>query len=134
MAHRIAELKAELIAGHPDTGPYSLNDATAADEINVVNRTKPKPSLTGDEVFGATDGAEFIGLSDHQQILWLSFCGRPQIDPFQSANVDLVKHLFGAGSATVTALVALRSKAVSRAEELGLHRVREGTVTEARAS
>ncbi len=134
MAHQIAELKAELIAGHPDTGAYSLDDATAADEINVVNRTKPIPSLSGDAVFGATDGAEFIALADHKQILWLSFCGRPRIDPFQSANVDLVKHLFGVASATVAALVVLRSEAVSRATELGLHRVREGTVTEARAS
>ena len=31
-------LKAELDAGHPDTGAYSANDQTARDELNAVNR------------------------------------------------------------------------------------------------
>lgn len=129
---RIQQLRAELDAGHPDTGAYSANAATAVDEINEVNRTLPIPSLTGDAAFGATDGPEFIALSDHKQDLWLSFCGRQQINPFGAANVAIIKHLFGAGSATVTALVALRTRAVSRATEIGLTRIRIGTVEEAR--
>ncbi len=129
---RIQQLRAELDAGHPDTGAYSADASTAVAEINEVNRTKPIPFLSGDAAFGATNGAEFIGLTDHKQDLWLSFCGRQQIDPFGAANVAIIKHLFGAGSATVTALVALRTKAVSRAEELGLSRIRIGTVEEAR--
>lgn len=38
-------LKAELDAGHPDTGAYSLVDATAADELNAINR----PAESGTE-------------------------------------------------------------------------------------
>lgn len=130
--HRIEKLKIELAAGHPDTGPYSANNATAAVEINVVNRTKPIPFLTGDGIFQATNESEFAGLSNQKRDLWLSFCARHRVDPFGSANVAFVKYIFDDPSATLTALAVLRSKAVSRADELGITRVREGTVAEAR--
>ncbi len=56
-------LTAELLAGHPVTGAYSSNDVIATDELNVENRNLPKAKLTGDEIFAATDNAEFLGLS-----------------------------------------------------------------------
>lgn len=133
MANDLAALKAELLAGHPVTGAYSAHDATAAIEINVVNRTLPIPRLSGDAVFAATDGAEFIALTDHKQVLWMSFCGRGQVDPFGASNIALLQHIFGGTSATQTALQALRNRAVSRATELGFTRVRGGTIAEARA-
>lgn len=127
-----AALKAELLSGHPDTGAYSADDAIAADEISVVNRTLPISWLTGDAVFAATDKAEFIGLTDHKQGLWMSLCGRSEIDPFGTANIDALQHIFGGPSVTQTALLVLRNRAVSRAEELGLGRVLAGTVQQAR--
>lgn len=39
----LVALRAELDAGHPDTGAYSANDATATDELNAVNRPGPVP-------------------------------------------------------------------------------------------
>ena len=39
----LVALKAELDAGHPDTGAYSLTDSVAADEIMAVNRSAPAP-------------------------------------------------------------------------------------------
>ena len=59
-------LKAELDAGHPDTGAYSVDAATAAAELNAVDRTLPRSSMNGDEIFAATDNAEFVGLTDHK--------------------------------------------------------------------
>lgn len=38
-------LKAELLAGHPDTGAYNADDQLAADELNVQNRPVPAPPL-----------------------------------------------------------------------------------------
>jgi len=38
-------LKAELTAGHPDTGAYNIDDGLAADELNAVNRPSPAPLL-----------------------------------------------------------------------------------------
>ena len=37
MAKDYAALQAELLAGHPVTGAYSVDDATAADELNALN-------------------------------------------------------------------------------------------------
>lgn len=126
------DLKAELLAGHPVTGAYSLDNEVAAGQINALNRTRNVSSLSGDRVFQATDTQEFGGLTEQKRLLWLSFCGRESIDPFGSANVAFVQFIFGAG-ATLSALTAMRTEVVSRAQELGFGRVFPGTVEQARA-
>lgn len=127
-------LRAELDAGHPDTGPYSADNQIAADQLNAENRSLQLRVLSGDEIFAATDNTEFAGLTESKQQLWLSFCSRQTIDPFGTANVAFVQWIFGGGSATVSALTGLRTKPISRAVELGIARkVRPGTVGQARA-
>jgi hypothetical protein len=126
-------LRAELDAGHPDTGAYNADAQLAADQINAVNRTVNVSSLSGDQLFSATDSTEFGALTDHKQNIWLAFCGRDSIDPFGASNVALVNWIFGGGSATITALASLRTRSVSRADELGIGRVAAGTVEQARA-
>ena len=133
-ADRIARLKVELAAGHPVTGPYNADHELAADQINAVDRTRTKASMTGDELFGATVATEYAALTDHRQQQWLAFCARATIDPGGAANVAFVKHIFTAAAVTVSALATLRTVAISRADELGLQRIRAGTVAEARAS
>jgi len=125
-------LKAELTAGHPVTGAYDADAATAAAQLNAVNRTKNLSSLSGDAMFGATDSASFASLSDIKKQLWVSFCGRDSIDPFGASNVNFVTWIFGAGTDTLTNLAALRKEDVSRSEELGFGTVRPGTINEAR--
>jgi hypothetical protein len=39
MAIDYAALQAELLAGHPTTGPYNADDAIAASELNALNRS-----------------------------------------------------------------------------------------------
>ena len=56
-------LAAELTAGHPDTGAYDADDAIAATQINVVNRTTPKGTLTGSEVNHVSRAVE-LGLGN----------------------------------------------------------------------
>jgi hypothetical protein len=129
----IAALAAELTAGHPDTGAYNAIAVTAAAELNAVNRTTNKTSMSGDEVFSVTDNTEFQALSAGDKNLWLSFCGRDTINPFGASNVAFVTSLFGGGSDTLTALAATRKNDVSRAVELGLGIVRPGNIEEARA-
>lgn len=129
---QLEDLRAELDAGHPGTGPYNVDDAIAAQEINVVNRTRNRAQMMGDEIFAATDGAQFDALTADQKQLWVSFCGRDIMDPFGSANIAFVVGLFGPGTATPVALIAARQEAVSRAAEIGLGRVLTGTVTQAR--
>jgi len=124
-------LKAELAAGHPVTGTYSLDSTVAAVQLNEVNRTKNRASVSGDEMFSATDSVEFAGLSAENRLLWVSFCGRSRIDPFSEANVGFVVWIFG-NNDTTAALNVLRRRDVSRAEELGFRRTTPGAVEYAR--
>ena len=129
----LAELKAELTAGHPDTGAYNADDGIAATEINAVNRTRNKTSLTGSEVLNNVNAAEWTALTDVQkQEVW-DIVHLGELNPF-GVEATLLIAIFGGGSVTITALAAARKEDVSRATELGLGTVREDTVTSARAS
>jgi len=125
-------LAAELTTGHPDTGAYSVDNATAAAELNAINRTVPRGSMNGDEVFAATDNAEFVGLTDHKQQLWVSFTSKDIINAYDATNIDFLDYIFGAGSTTKTVLAGLRTEAISRANEIGIGEVDEWKVEYAR--
>lgn len=129
-------LRAELDAGHPDTMAYSADSQIASDQINLVNRTLNRTSMGGSEILEATVPSEYNALSDAQKSQFLGLlgvaAGRDGVDPFGKA-ADLIISIFGSGSATVTALAALRKPPASRAEELGFSNVRPGTIQQARA-
>ncbi len=126
-------LAVELAAGHPDTGAYDADDAIAAVKMNVVNRTAPKATMTASEVYNAIDAGEFAGLDTDalRQEVW-NILHLGTLNP-HGAEKDRMVAIFGAGSATISALSAARVNIVSRAAELGLGVVREGTITQARA-
>ena len=44
----LSDLQSELAAGHPVTGPYSPDDATAADQLNAQNIGQVDPLPSGD--------------------------------------------------------------------------------------
>ena len=139
MAIDYVALQAELLAGHPVTGPYDADDQLAADQLNAVNRTRNREAMTGDEVFEATDQTEFQNLPNGQGNNpdsyghWLIFCARNEINPFSSANVNFVTDLFTVGSVTLASLNNLRREDVSRAVELGFGFVHQRDVAKARA-
>lgn len=74
----------------------------------LASVTSVYDTLSGDEIFGATDNTEFSTLTDHKQLLWLSFCGRSEIDPQGSSNVAFVNFIFGGGSTTISSIAAIR--------------------------
>lgn len=111
-------LQAELLAGHPDTGAYNADDALAAGELNAVNRTIPRTSMNGDEIFAATDNTEFVGLTEHKRELWVSFTSKDIINAYDTVNIEFVDYIFGASSDTKSNLAGLRTVDVSRATEI----------------
>ena len=123
-------LKTELDAGHPDTDAEF--DALAATEMNAVNRTRNRGSMLGDEIFAATDNAEFGALTDHHQEMWVAFTSKDIIDPFGQSNIDFLDHIFGGSSVTKTTLAGLRTTDVSRATEIGIEEPNASHVTHAR--
>ena len=127
-------LKTELDAGHPDTGAYDADSTIAAGELNAVNRTIPRTSMNGDEIFVATDNAEFTGLTDHKQQLWVSFTSKDIINAYDQVNINFLDYIFGTDSQTKTTLAVLRTEDVSRAVEIGLDKApNAGHVTHARS-
>lgn len=128
----IEKLKTELIAGHPDTGAYSTDDALAAVQLNIVNRSRNLASLTGSEVMNAIVKVDFDELlaTDKQRVWNILHLGT--INPF-GIEADMMVAIFGGASATITALKAIRKVSVSRAGEIGLSVIREGHVREARS-
>ncbi|HUT92498.1 MAG TPA: hypothetical protein VMY37_23595 [Thermoguttaceae bacterium] len=127
----IAALKAELLAGHPGTGAYDDDAAVAAGQLNAVNRTRNRASMTGSEIINAVVPSEWNALTDaERQTVW-NILHLGDVNPF-GVEATLLTSTFGAGSATITALAAARKDDVSRADELGLGTVYPGHVENAR--
>lgn len=123
-------LKAELDAGHPDTGAYDADDSLAADQLNALNRTRNRTSMSGSEVLNAIDKTEYLDLSDAMKQLVWNVLHIGQLNPF-GVEAALMLEAFGS-STTITTLNALRVEAVSRAVELGLGVIAPGDVENAR--
>ena len=128
----LAALKTEIETDPLGRGYSGMTDEEVAESMNTVNRTKPRPTITGDDAFAATSATEFAALSDSKQQLWMAWCARQSIDPFQSANVAFVQWVFGSGSDTVSELANVRQQPASRADELGLGVVYPVNVMEAK--
>lgn len=146
----LAKLKAELDLGHPTTGAYDTNDAAAMGQINAENRTKLNIlSMTELREWAAVDARAFNlrqaigneGLSN--QVRNLAILGDillgtddGALDPGNAIHVTMVNELVAAGvwsAADKTALIAKATEDVSRAVELGLGKVGEGHIAQARA-
>ena len=113
---------------------YSGMDAiTAAAKIMATDtgRTVNITSLTGTQVINAIDKTEFNALTAVKQTKVWNVLHLGNINPF-GIEADLFIDAFGGGSTTITALQSIRKKTVSRAAELGLSRIRQGEVEEAR--
>jgi hypothetical protein len=119
-------------------GYSGMTDAQVVSAINSVNspygQTVTKSSLTGAEVFKATDSTEFDALTDAQRSEWLSLCAIQDLDPNNGTPAAATAtRIFGGGSTTLASLQSLRDEVVSRAVQIGLGSVHVGDVQNARA-
>lgn len=135
---RLDLISIELTTDPLVRGYSGMTNQQAADDLNTVYRTRNKDFMTGDEIFQSTVPSEFnaldsgSGTTSDQQGHWISFCGRSEVDPFATANVQFVTSIFGGGSTTVSNLSTNRVENVSRTDELNLGRVEEKHVRLAR--
>ena len=149
----LATLHDELLIGHPVTGAYSADAATAAEQINAVNRTRTVPISSG-ELLAWSAGA---GAGDRPRIIKIeqgttaadeqvaAICkvaegtikrDGTELDLLKLDRVAMVAALVAAGvlsQADSDSLYALATQQISRADEIGLSNVRAGTVEQARA-
>ena len=128
----IAKLKAEITDDPLGRGYSEMTDAEIATSLNTVNREVNKTLMTASEVLNAIDITEWNALTDAaQQKIW-DVLHIGEINPF-GIEATIFVAVFGGGSATITALAAVRKTIVSRATELGLGITYTAHVTQARA-
>ena len=125
-------LMTELLAGHPVTGGYDVDNEVAAGQLNAINCTQNVESVSGQEIFEAVDPTDFAGLpAAHKELLY-AIIGMGTILVNGTNTKAALLAMFGAGTSTRANLAALQKQDVSRADELGLGEVLPGNVEEVR--
>ena len=124
-------LRAELNGSHPVTGAYSTVDKEAAAQLNALNISHNRTSMTGREVADEIVAADYDALTEDNKTKVLALIASDTLDPF-GFGANVIKNIFGAGSDTLAALAIARVETISRAVELELGEVTPGRVEEAR--
>jgi len=119
----LEKLKDEIANDPLGRGYSGMSDQAVADDLNTAYRTREVSSFSGDFMFSRTDPVEFSDLTEHKQILWLSFCSRTSVDPWAENNEEFVKWLFGNIAQTVMNLGEDRTENITRARELGYNEI-----------
>ena len=117
-------------------GPGPMSDQEATDVLNTIHpapdtRTRNRTSMSGRQVRAEVVDAEYDALTAEKKSQFLALTASGDLDPF-GLGANVIKDIFGGGSATLTALQAARVESITRAQELGLGIVKPGHVEEAR--
>lgn len=114
---KIDIVKNERINDPLNRGYLAMNRGEILIDMNTVYQTTNKSSLTGSEILNAVDKAEYLALTDpNKQVMW-DIVHLGNINPF-GIEADLFVDIFSGGSATITALQALRINNVTRGQKL----------------
>jgi hypothetical protein len=129
---QLAILRDELLTDSLGRGYAGMTDLQAADDLNLLNRSRNKVTMEAHEVFNSIDQTEFNALTEADKLRIFDVLHMGAVNPF-GLEAAIFVDVFGGGSTTITALQAARVENISRATELGLANVREGTVNSARS-
>jgi hypothetical protein len=145
-----AALRAELLTDPLALGYAALSDAQAAARLNATDtgRTRRRADVSSAEITQSVTVADYTALganptaaalsTERRYLAWLALiAAAPSVrllndDGSNTPVIDNLLAMFPAGSGTRTRLQALATRAISRAEELGLGTVAPGDVTLAR--
>jgi hypothetical protein len=128
-------LKAEI-----ETGPLASelaphiangNDQAIADALNRVDAARliDRTIVPAHEIIDATVVADWTGLSAAERLRYQTITGAGEVN-LKNPNVRAsFQQMFGAGSGTRTALLALQKRSGSRAEEIADTLKTNGAIT-----
>jgi len=111
-------------------GYSGMTSAEIAADLNTEYRSRNVTVMSATEIFQNVDETEYAALTDTQRQAFWGMMGMGTLNPW-GQEAEIFIQLFGAGSATITALAAARVEPVSRAAELGLGPVTQGDVERA---
>lgn len=124
-------LKLEIMNDPLGRGYAGMSDEQVAASLRGSDRQENRSLVSGSEVLNTVNKGEFNALSATDQQRFWNVIHMGEINPF-GVEAALLIDVFGAGSATITALGGIRKRTVSRGQELGLGFVGEGDVWDAR--
>ena len=128
----ITVLRNEIVNDPLGRGYAGMTDSQVADSLNTANRNRNRSRMEATEVFNAVNKAEYNALLVTSKELFWNVLHLGQLNPF-GLEAAIFVDIFGAGSTTISTLQGLRTESISRAEELGLPRIKVGLVQMARA-
>ncbi len=131
---QITLLKTEIDNDPLTIGYTGMSDQAVADSLNAETRSQNISSVSGTQIGDAIDETEYGLLSPENKTAVRELVQAEQHNPFGFTAVVL-KDIFSNNSGpTITALLALRTRNISRAKELGARETVDVThVAKARA-
>jgi len=128
-------IAAELVAGHPVTGAYDVDDTVVVAQLNESNVVRDRPTIPAAEILEViiANPAEWEALTAGQQTMVsmiLDLNPAVPTQPGAAARTALTAIL---GATTVAAVGAIIPETVSQATALGLPVIILGDVQNARA-
>lgn len=124
-------LKEEIDNDPLGRGYAGMTDQEVADDMLAEYRSISVGSILGEEIVAALVPSEVNALTVVQQRNLWGVIGAGSVKPDDAEVKNFFADLFGAGTTTRANLLALATRLVSRAAELGV-RVGPGLVAEAR--
>lgn len=133
----ITLLKTELTDDPLARGYSGMTTAQKIASLNNVDRTLPVDIVSGAQIYEAIDQGEFDALTDpdKDKVDRITGLGDRIVvaDAGRARNTLLAVFAGAAGPVTRAALAVLKTRAVSRAEELGIGEVGVGLIENAEA-
>ena len=128
----LPELKAEIVNDPFGRGYSTMTDEEITNSLNTItDQQRNRQWMTREEIYSHIEPSALNALTA-VQVAQLNLALSDQVNPFGNA-AQVFLDVFGEGSQTIINLAAARIELVSRAEYLGLGKVRVGHIGQARA-
>jgi len=128
-------LKAELDTDPLVRGYAGMTVEQKVADLNIVYRTLPVDVVSGSDIYNAIDQTEFdvLSVGDKEKVDRITALGDRIVvaDAGRARNTLLAVFTVGAGPLTRAALATLKTRAVSRSEELGFGEMGPGFIVNA---
>jgi len=132
MANIIDTIKNEIDIDPLGISYVGMTDLQVLASLTGLTRSRNRTSMSGREVGEEIVDAAYDALTDAKKNQVLTLVASQDLDPF-SLGANVIKDIFGAGSTTVTQLIAARVESISRLTEIGATgKVGLGMIQEAR--
>lgn len=110
-------------------GYSSATTEQIADDLNTEYRSQWKECVDGSDLLDAIESADWVAITDAQQDQVLSLLAIGCLDPQKNARTMMIR-IFGSGSNTISNMAALGQESITRAQELGLQKVKPAHILE----